>query len=151
MGMIFRHSLLLPAVNVNDSSHAVTLMSTDMERIVTTLQWVLNVFPNVVQVGLGLWILHSHLGVVFVAPLFLAICKTRNKTDDIHTNDLNSVWSWSRKCWQAYSATSKRVDASNPGSGTRDHQRGQQYQGLQDVRPSTHHLRPGTRSQDYGD
>ena len=91
MGMIFRHSLILPTVNVNDSSHAVTLMSTDMERIVTTLQWVFNVFPNVVQVGLGLWILHSHLGVVFVAPLVLAICKTRNKTDDIHTNDLNSV------------------------------------------------------------
>ncbi|KAK3331306.1 ABC multidrug transporter [Apodospora peruviana] len=69
IGMIFRHSLKLPASECAGSATAVSLMSTDMERIQQTLQWVLNVVPAIVQVGLGLWILSIYLGAVSVAPL----------------------------------------------------------------------------------
>lgn len=49
-------------------------MSTDMERIIQTLQWVFNILPNVIQVAVGLYLLESRLGAVFVAPLIVAIC-----------------------------------------------------------------------------
>lgn len=69
--MIFEHSLHLPANS--DASDAINLMSTDIDRITQTLQWVLNVFPNIIQVGLALWILYGQLGAVFVAPLIVAL------------------------------------------------------------------------------
>ncbi|KAM7193332.1 ABC transporter [Rhypophila sp. PSN 637] len=73
IGMIFKHSLRLPASEGAGSANAVSLMSTDMERIQQTLEWVLNVGPAAVQVGLGLWILSLYMGAVSVAPLVVAL------------------------------------------------------------------------------
>ncbi|KAM7217288.1 multidrug resistance-associated protein 1-like protein 5, partial [Rhypophila decipiens] len=75
IGMIFKHSLRLPASEGAGSANAVSLMSTDMERIQQTLEWVLNVGPAAVQVGLGLWILSLYMAAVSVAPLFVALSK----------------------------------------------------------------------------
>jgi hypothetical protein len=74
IGMIFEHSLRLPASS--ESSDAINLMSTDIDRMTQTLQWVLNVFPNIVQVGLALWILYRQLGLIFVSPLVVAISES---------------------------------------------------------------------------
>lgn len=73
IGMIFKHTLRLPASESNEASNAINLMSTDISRITQTVQWVLNVIPCAIQVGLALWILYTHLGVVFVAPLIVAL------------------------------------------------------------------------------
>lgn len=75
VGLIFKHSLTIPVSESGGASEAVSLMSTDMERIQQTLQWVMNIGPNVVQVGLGLWILDRYLGAVIVAPALITICK----------------------------------------------------------------------------
>ena len=75
IGMIFKHSLKLPVSESGGAASAVSLMSTDMERIQQTLEWVLNIGPAVVQVGLGFWILSSYLGAVSVAPLIVALGK----------------------------------------------------------------------------
>ena len=75
IGMIFKHSLKLPVSESVGAASAVSLMSTDMERIQQTLEWVLNIGPAVVQVGLGFWILSSYLGAVSVAPLIVALGK----------------------------------------------------------------------------
>ncbi|KAK3380879.1 P-loop containing nucleoside triphosphate hydrolase protein [Podospora didyma] len=73
IGMIFRHSLRLPVSEADGAAGAVSLMSADIERIQQTLQWVMNIVPNLIQVGLGLWILSLYMGVVTVAPLIVAI------------------------------------------------------------------------------
>lgn len=75
IGIIFKHSLRLPASESGGAASAVSLMSTDMERIQQTLEWVLNVGPAVVQVGLGLWVLGNYLGAVSAAPLVVALGK----------------------------------------------------------------------------
>lgn len=77
IGMIFNHSLRIPASDDGGSASAVSLMSTDMERIQQTLQWVLNVGPAAIQVGLGLWILSVFMGPVSVAPLLIAVGESR--------------------------------------------------------------------------
>lgn len=73
IGAIFKTSLRLPVSEEDDSSGALSLISTDVERIIQTLQWSLTILPNAVQVGLGLWILETHLGGVCVAPLIVAL------------------------------------------------------------------------------
>ncbi|EFX06639.1 ABC multidrug transporter [Grosmannia clavigera kw1407] len=75
VGMIFKHSLRLPASEDADGSSAISLMSTDVERVVQTLQWSLNIVPDIVQVALGLWILETHLGGICIAPLIVATGK----------------------------------------------------------------------------
>jgi hypothetical protein len=59
------------------------LISTDMERIVQTLQWTMNNIPNFAQVATGLYILHTSLGPVFVAPLIVAIRESAAFTPQI--------------------------------------------------------------------
>ena len=73
IGLMFKHSLTLTASESGGSSAAVSLMSTDMERIQQTMQWVLGIVPNLVQVGLGLWILGTNLGAVTIAPAVVSI------------------------------------------------------------------------------
>jgi ATP-binding cassette subfamily C (CFTR/MRP) protein 1 len=73
IGLIFKHSLTLPVSERDGASVAVNLMSTDIERIQQTLQWVLSIIPNIVQVGLGLWILGINLGWVTIVPVIVAI------------------------------------------------------------------------------
>ncbi|XMA18333.1 hypothetical protein WAI453_011124 [Rhynchosporium graminicola] len=73
IGMIYKHSLLLHASDSNGGADAVSLISADVERILQTLQWVLNILPNVAQVAIGFYILYGRIGIVFVAPLIIAI------------------------------------------------------------------------------
>ncbi|CZT46826.1 uncharacterized protein RSE6_07325 [Rhynchosporium secalis] len=76
IGMIYKHSLLLHASDSNGGADAVSLISADVERILQTLQWVLNILPNVAQVAIGFYILYGRIGIVFVAPLIIAIGNT---------------------------------------------------------------------------
>jgi ABC-type bacteriocin/lantibiotic exporter with double-glycine peptidase domain len=58
----------------NDSA-ALTLMSTDMERINVGLRPVHDIWASIIQVALASWMLYNQLGVVFVAPMgVVALC-----------------------------------------------------------------------------
>jgi ABC-type multidrug transport system fused ATPase/permease subunit len=60
-------------IGTTDDSAAVTLMSTDMERIKRGLRTLHEVWASVIQVALAGWMLYNRLGIVFVAPMGLVI------------------------------------------------------------------------------
>lgn len=51
-----------------DDSAALTLMSTDMERIRMGLRFVHETWASIIQAGLAAWMLHQQVGVAFVSP-----------------------------------------------------------------------------------
>lgn len=52
----------------NDSA-ALTLMSTDIERINNGLRSIHEIWASIIQVALASWMLYNQLGVVFIAPM----------------------------------------------------------------------------------
>ena len=56
-----------------DNSAAVTLMSTDVERIVMGLKMMHEFWANLIQVGIATWLLQRELGGACVAPIALTI------------------------------------------------------------------------------
>ncbi|KAI0805101.1 P-loop containing nucleoside triphosphate hydrolase protein [Xylaria sp. FL0064] len=73
VGMIFKSSLNVPAQDSESSARPVNLMSSDVDRISQTMQWVVHIIPNILQVGIGLWILSSQLKATIVAPVLIAV------------------------------------------------------------------------------
>jgi ATP-binding cassette, subfamily C (CFTR/MRP), member 1 len=61
------------SITALDNSAAVTLMSTDVERIVNGLRMIHEFWANLIQVGIASWLLQRELGVAFVAPIVVAI------------------------------------------------------------------------------
>lgn len=74
-----------------ETSPAITLMGTDVERIVTTLQYVISIAPDFIQVGLAVWILETRLGPICVAPVIVALSKLRLRSFVIHMKTTNVV------------------------------------------------------------
>ncbi|GKT64923.1 ABC multidrug transporter [Colletotrichum tofieldiae] len=72
IAIIYQNMLSLRAETGN-SEAAVSLMSTEVERITVTAQYSLSIIPNLIQLGFALWILSSQLGGVSVAPVIIAI------------------------------------------------------------------------------
>ncbi|CAG8962085.1 hypothetical protein HYFRA_00005128 [Hymenoscyphus fraxineus] len=60
-------------IGTGDDSAALTLMSTDMERIRMGFRTLHEVWAGLIQVALAAWMLYIRLGVVFVAPIVLVI------------------------------------------------------------------------------
>jgi ATP-binding cassette, subfamily C (CFTR/MRP), member 1 len=56
-----------------DNSAAVTLMSTDVERIVMGLRSMHEFWANLIQVGIATWLLQRELGLACLAPIALSI------------------------------------------------------------------------------
>lgn len=56
-----------------DDAAAVTLMSTDLERIVRGSQFVHETWANVLEVAIGSWLLEKQLGTAFVCPLIVIV------------------------------------------------------------------------------
>ncbi|KAH8196275.1 hypothetical protein TruAng_009556 [Truncatella angustata] len=75
VGIIYRDMLAVRAESKNSAS-AMTLMSTDVDRITMTARWVVDIIPNLVQIGLAMWILGLQLGAVCIAPLVVALLCT---------------------------------------------------------------------------
>lgn len=59
-------------LEVNDGKGSITLMSTDVERITTGMRYIHEIWANVVEVGMGIWLLERELGVASVAPVVVA-------------------------------------------------------------------------------
>lgn len=60
-------------IGTGDDSAALTLMSTDIERIMVGFRQLHNIWASVIQVALSAWMLNNQLGVVFVAPIGVVI------------------------------------------------------------------------------
>ncbi|KAJ8120690.1 hypothetical protein ONZ43_g2663 [Nemania bipapillata] len=62
-------------IGTGDDSAALTLMSTDIERISVGFLSLHEVWASVIQAALASWMLYGQLGVVFVAPIgIVAVC-----------------------------------------------------------------------------
>lgn len=75
-------------IGISDNSAALTLMSTDMERIKSGMRSLHEIWAGVLQAALAAWMLYNRLGVVFVAPIgiiivgFIALAVLTNYTGD---------------------------------------------------------------------
>ncbi len=61
------------SITALDNSAAVTLMSTDMERVVNGLRVSHELWANIIQVGLATWLLQRELGLACLAPIVIAV------------------------------------------------------------------------------
>ena len=71
------------SITALDNSAAVTLMSTDIERIVQGLMIFHELWANFIQIGLGTWLLQRELGLACLAPVVIAVC-TRTHSNLLH-------------------------------------------------------------------
>lgn len=69
---IFRHTVTLQETAVKDSA-AITLMGTDVERIVQSLRLVHELWASIPEVAIGIWLLARQLGVASVVPLIICL------------------------------------------------------------------------------
>jgi ABC-type multidrug transport system fused ATPase/permease subunit len=60
-------------IGASDDSAAVTLMSTDIERITLGFRSLHEIWASVFQVTLAAWLLYNQLGIVFVAPMGVVV------------------------------------------------------------------------------
>ena len=68
--LIYEKTLRIPLGRATDSD-AMTLMSTDIERIVVGLPAVHELWAAAVQVAVAAWLLHGELGFPFFLPIVL--------------------------------------------------------------------------------
>lgn len=57
-----------------DDAAAITLMSTDIERVTAGLEKMHDFWADMLQVGLGCWLLQRKLGSAFLAPIVVVLC-----------------------------------------------------------------------------
>ncbi|POR31354.1 Uncharacterized protein TPAR_08439 [Tolypocladium paradoxum] len=69
---VYRHTTTLRAVDVKDSA-AVTLMGTDVERIVESLKLVHEIWASIPEVGVAVWLLARQISVASVVPLIICL------------------------------------------------------------------------------
>ena len=74
---IIYHSMLRLRVETGNSATAVSLMSSDIDRIYLALRWVLALVPNLVHIILAMWILFTQLGAVVISPVVIALGESR--------------------------------------------------------------------------
>jgi ABC-type multidrug transport system fused ATPase/permease subunit len=60
-------------IGTADNSAALTLMSTDIERIKMGLRTLHDAWAAIIQAGIAAWMLYSRLGVVFVVPIVVVV------------------------------------------------------------------------------
>lgn len=66
------------SLSVASDASAVTLMSTDVERIVLGMAKIHDAWSTLIQVACAMYLLYREVGVVFIAPIVLSICKYNN-------------------------------------------------------------------------
>lgn len=66
------HKTTSISITALNNSAAVTLMSTDVDRIELGLRYVHELWANVVQIGLATWLLQRELGLACIAPIVIA-------------------------------------------------------------------------------
>lgn len=73
VNVIYRKTTEVNAVALDDAA-AVTLMNTDVERIVAGLALMHQVWSTLLQIVISLYLLYGMVGAAFVVPLLLFLC-----------------------------------------------------------------------------
>ena len=63
------------SVSAVDPSASVVLMSADIERITTGWQTIHEMWANVIEIGIAIFLLYRQLGVACAIPVAVAICE----------------------------------------------------------------------------
>ncbi|CZT49492.1 related to multidrug resistance-associated protein [Rhynchosporium secalis] len=93
IGMIYRKITTLKSANTNDSA-AMTLMGTDVEQIAENMHLILtDLWANLLQIGIAIWLLERQLGAVCIAPVIVAVVST------LITSNLSNLVSSRQKVW----------------------------------------------------
>lgn len=72
IGSIYRHTTTLQASAVKDSA-AITLMGTDVERIIQSLRHLHELWASIPEVALGIWLLARQVDVASVMPMVICV------------------------------------------------------------------------------
>ena len=70
--MIYAQTSRLKASDINDST-AITLMGTDVERVVQSQKTIHETWASILEVGIAIWLLERQLSVSCVVPAVIAI------------------------------------------------------------------------------
>jgi len=73
VGLIHDHTMKLPSVSC-DNGAATTLMSTDAESLEGIGEMVHEIWAQIVEVVIGIWLLAGQVGWIWPLPLFLIYC-----------------------------------------------------------------------------
>jgi ATP-binding cassette subfamily C (CFTR/MRP) protein 1 len=72
VSLIYNKALELQA-GAYDNTDAITLMSTDIDRIAGSMSTIQDLWARVIEIGIGIWLLEIQLGWVCVAPIIVVI------------------------------------------------------------------------------
>jgi ATP-binding cassette subfamily C (CFTR/MRP) protein 1 len=72
VSLIYSKTLELPA-GVYDESAALTLMSTDIDRLATSLDSLNEIWARMIEMSIGIWLLERQLGWVCVASIVIVL------------------------------------------------------------------------------
>jgi len=75
ISQIYRHTTALQGTSVKDSA-AITLMGTDVERIVQSLRLIHELWASILEVSIAVWLLARQLGAASVVPVIIGICES---------------------------------------------------------------------------
>jgi ATP-binding cassette subfamily C (CFTR/MRP) protein 1 len=76
VSMIFSKTLSVSAqVNARKGPSALTLMSTDVQRISRGVEALHEVWASLIEVGIALWLLERQTGAACIVPSIIALCK----------------------------------------------------------------------------
>ena len=87
ISMLFVKSTSLEA-NAVDSAQALTLMSADIERITNGWQTMHEIWANIIEVALAIYLLERQLGAACAIPLAVAICKFEALSGNVNVSSL---------------------------------------------------------------
>ena len=72
--MLYRKAIGLSVRDV-DPAASMTLMSADIERIVQGWQWMHDIWADVIEIGLAIYLLERQLGVACAIPIAVSVGK----------------------------------------------------------------------------
>ena len=78
---IYRKTMEIDTKDI-DGTKTVTLMSTDCERIARGLQFMHELWANIVQIGLATWLIERELGLACIGPIAVTLGTCRSAVDD---------------------------------------------------------------------
>lgn len=73
--MLYSKAVAVPLTDV-DTASSLTLMSADIERIVTGMETAHELWANLIEVGLAIYLLQRQLGVACTIPVGVAVCES---------------------------------------------------------------------------
>jgi hypothetical protein len=103
--IIYRKTTSISTLELDDAA-AVSLMSTDVERIVTGLALMHDIWKTLLQIGIALFLLYRLVWAAFVVPLALFLSTVQSPLFDpmllLLTLRVSSLWCGCQQpCWSS--------------------------------------------------